>query len=623
MIIGTAGHIDHGKSALVQALTGRAMDPLDEERRRGITLDLHFAPLQLPDGTVVGVVDVPGHEDLIRSMVAGAAGLDLVLLVVAADEGIMPQTREHLAIVEQLRIPAGIPVITKSDLVEPEWLAMVQAEVDAWLAGSPVRFSAAVPVSARSGQGMEMLRARLAASLEQAATKGHTADLLRLPIDRAFSLPGAGTVVTGTLWSGQLGVGDQMVILPAGLTGRVRSLERHGRSVTTSTPGDRIAVALAGVERDAVRRGAVLVAAGSPWEPTTALDVRLELLPSAPRALANHTRVRVHLATAEVLARVRTAERIPPGGSGFARLALEEPIIARGGDRAVIRSYSPVTTIGGAIVVDPLPPRRRTRWDPAVADQEVVSRLQALLARRPGGQAIALLPVLAGLTPEACRLLGQHRAFVEVNGQLLLDSRVEEAARSMREALAEFHRAHPTEPGMPLETLRAGHAHAGAAALARLGSAGIITIADGTVRQTKFRPRAAGGDAMLERIILRIEEGALTPPSLAELDTELQLAGSADAIRLAARSGRIVAVERDRFYGAQALAGFTSRLAELAARGPITPPGVREALGISRKYLIPLLEWADRSGITIRDGDVRHAGPKMPPAVPPGGRPPP
>jgi selenocysteine-specific elongation factor len=621
VIIGTAGHIDHGKSALVQALTGRDMDPLAEERRRGITLDLHFAPLQLPDGTLAGMVDVPGHEDLIRSMVAGAAGLDLVLLVIAADEGIMPQTREHLAIVEQLRIPSGIPVITKIDLVDPEWLVMVQAEIEEWLSRSPVSFSPAVPVSVRTGAGLEVLRSRVAAGLAGRPTRGAAADLLRLPIDRVFSLPGAGTVVTGTLWSGRLAVGDRVVILPAGLEGRVRSLERHGQGVSTCSPGDRIAAALTGVEREAVRRGAVLLAADTPWEPAGAVDVRLALLPTAPRALTTHSRVRVHLGTAEVLARVQAAGPIPPGGSGFARLVLEEPMVMRGGDRAVLRSYSPVTTIGGAVVVDPLPPRRRLRWNPGLADPDPTARLVALLDRRPGGVGIPLLPVLCGLSPEACQSLAQQGGFVAINGQLLLESRVEEATRGLRAMLTEYHRAHPTEPGMPLETLRAEHGAAGAAALERLIATRVIDSAAGVVHARDFRPRAAGGDAMLERIIQHIERAALTPPSLPELEAELQAPGTAAAVRMAARSGRIVAVEPDRYFGAQALAGFTASLAALAARGPITPPAVREALGISRKYLIPLLEWADRSGLTVRDGDVRRPGPRLPPAAPPGAGP--
>lgn len=613
MIIGTAGHIDHGKSALVEALTGQSMDPLAEERRRGITLDLHFAPLSLGDGAVAGVVDVPGHEDLIRSMVAGAAGLDLVLLVVAADEGIMPQTREHLAILEQLRIPAGIPVITKADLVEPEWLAMVESEVAGWLGSSAVSFTPPVAVSVRTGQGLESLRAMLAGARPRCAGRGSSADLFRLPIDRAFSLPGAGTVVTGTSWSGRLAVGERVRILPAGIEGRVRSLERHGSAVSEGTPGDRIAVALAGVEREAVRRGAVLVAVESPWESTRAVDVRLELLSSAPRALGAHTRVRLHLGTIEALARVQLSSPIPPGGSGFARIALEEPIIARGGDRLVLRSYSPVTTIGGGEIVDPLPPLGRAQWDEALVSREPVSRLSALLTRRSGAVQVALLPVLLGVSPQTASELSADRTFIVRDGWILLESRVRTAMNRLREAVAEHHRTHPADPGMSLETLRAGKEAVALAGLDRLADAGTLVIAAGVVREPGFRPSATGGDAMIERIILRIEAGGLGPPSMAELQAELQLPGLPDAVRLATRTGRIVAVERDRHYGQRALAGFKELLAALAARGPITPPAVREAAGISRKYLIPLLEWADRTGLTIRDGDVRHAGPALHP----------
>ena len=279
VIIGTAGHIDHGKSALVEALTGKSMDPLDEEQRRGITLDLHFAPLQLANGRVAGVIDVPGHEDLIRTMVAGAAGLDLVLLIVSADEGIMPQTREHLAIVEQLRVPAGIPVITKSDLVEPEMLSLVQAELAQWLVRSPVKFTAPLATSVVTGTGLTQLKS-LIDSTTDGLGRREADDLFRLPIDRALSLPGVGTVVTGTAWSGSLEVGDMVTLLPGGVEGRVRSLERHGEEVGFSAPGERVAVGLAGVDRQQVHRGDVLVRRGDPWGPRPRSTCRSNCFPA-------------------------------------------------------------------------------------------------------------------------------------------------------------------------------------------------------------------------------------------------------------------------------------------------------------------------------------------------------
>ncbi|MEP6572912.1 MAG: selenocysteine-specific translation elongation factor, partial [Gemmatimonadota bacterium] len=340
MIIGTAGHIDHGKSALIQALTGRAMDRLAEERRRGITIDLNFAPLDLGDGQIAGIVDVPGHEDFVRNMVAGASGVDLVLLVVAADEGIMPQTREHLAIVEQLGVTRGIPVITKRDLVEEDWAEMVGLEVAEWLQRSPIQFGDPIAVSAVQGLGIAELRTRIIAELTNIGARP-AADLFRLPADRVFSVAGVGTVVTGTIASGTVAIGDAIRIMPAGREGRVRSIEVHGVKVERSQAGTRTAVGLAGVERGEVERGDVLVNASEAWSQGTALDVELRLLPGATRALSARSRVRIHLGTTEVLARVHPRSPIAPGESGLARLALESPLAARGGDRFVLRSYSP------------------------------------------------------------------------------------------------------------------------------------------------------------------------------------------------------------------------------------------------------------------------------------------
>jgi selenocysteine-specific elongation factor len=276
MIVGTAGHIDHGKSALVEALTGRAMDRLAEERRRGITIDLNFAPLELESGTVAGVVDVPGHEDFVRTMVAGASGVDLALLVVAADEGIMPQTLEHLSVLEHLGVPHGIPLLTKSDLVEPDWLELVAAELGERLASSRVAFEPPLPVSARTGEGIDELRRRIGRRARSLVARA-PGDLFRLPVDRTFSLAGVGTVVTGTAWSGRLRIGDQVALLPGGALARVRSIQVHGQAVERSEPGHRTAVGLAGIGREAAGRGTVLVHAADPWTPTTALDVELSL----------------------------------------------------------------------------------------------------------------------------------------------------------------------------------------------------------------------------------------------------------------------------------------------------------------------------------------------------------
>ena len=609
VIIGTAGHIDHGKSALVAALTGRAMDRLAEERRRGITIDLNFAPLALGGGRVAGVVDVPGHEDFVRTMVAGASGIDLALLVIAADEGIMPQTVEHLAVLEHLGVAAGIPVLTKADLVESDWLELMLAEVSERLAGSSVAFEAPLATSARTGVGLDGLRARLAA---RAATlqprRGD--DLFRLPVDRAFSLAGVGTVVTGTAWSGRLAVGDAVVLLPSGRAGRVRSLESYGQTLSQSDPGARTAVGLAGIQRHEVHRGAWLVSADAPWAPVLALDAEVALEPSAPRPLVTRSRVRVHLGTAEVMARLHPRAPIEPGGRGIARLSLEEPVVARADDRFVLRSYSPVATIGGGRVLDPQPPRRRTVWPAGLASRSAAERFPALLERRPAGVGTADLPILLGVpAPEAAALARAEAAARQV-GDLWVESAVlgEIAARALA-TLKAYHRAFPSERGMPLETLRHGLRAPEPLverSLADVAAAGRVRMADGVAVLSGFVPRVDGGDAEVDRVVRLLEEADLSPPNLAELERQTGRRDVGAILRLAARSGRVEAVERERYYARPALDRFTATLAEIGRESLIAPAALRERLGISRKFMIPLLEWADAKGITERVGDARR-----------------
>ena len=608
MIIGTAGHIDHGKSALLEALTGIRMDRLREERERGITIDLNFAPLALGDGMVGGVVDVPGHEDFVRTMVAGASGMDLVLLVIAADEGIKPQTREHLAIVEQLGIPRGIPVLTKADLVEPEWLDLLSLEIKEWLSASLVRFNPPVPVSAIQGTGLDRLKREILQIATEVSARPLD-DLFRLPVDRSFSVAGIGTVLTGTAWSGSIAVGEIVRIMPGGTEARVRSIEVHGKPAERSTPGMRVALGLVGVDRDQLRRGDVVVAQGSPWQPTGALDVELHLLPDAARALTTRSRVRIHLGTAEVLARVYPRERIEPGRSGLARLALESPTIARSGDRFVLRSYSPVLTIGGGTVLDPIPPRRGN-WSPDLVHPEPEQRLRAVLDRRPLGVSARELPLLATATPAA--VLSQLEGwsdYQKVQGYFIRESAMADAASRATDALAQFHSAHPVERGLPLGELRQLLRSPGwltDAVLDHLASTGRILLEDGIARAPGFKPRVNGGEAQVERLVARLELAQLAPPSNEELARELGLPEVGNALRLAAQTGLVEAVERDRYFARTALERFTAELRELGRAGSITPAQVRDRLGLTRKYVIPLLEWADRKGITVRIGEGRR-----------------
>lgn len=606
MIIGTAGHIDHGKSALVSALTGRPMDRLAEERRRGITIDLNFAPLQFEGLPPAGIVDVPGHEDFVRTMVAGASGIDLVLLVVDAAQGPQPQTWEHLAIVEQLRIRRGIPVITKADLADPEWLELVTAEVTARLENSPVAFDAPAIVSAVTGQGIPELAARLRA-LVAAAQQEDRHDGFRMPIDRAFSIAGVGTVITGTPWSGSIRIGDAVTILPTGLTARVRSLEAYGAPVSIGRPGARTAVGLVGVERTAVGRGDTLVGPEPWWQPTEAVDVAFELLPDAP-PFKRRTRVRLHLGTAEVLGRLSPRGEISPGGSGVGRLALEGPLLARGNDRFVLRSYSPVATLGGGVILDPLPPRRAA-WSDALTSIDPGDRLAALVARRADGVASVDLALLTGLPDPEVRLIAESRKDLSLTGGRLIARSATVALRTAALGLVEaFHKREPAERGLSLETLRRAlkrPTEVTDEVLEGLIRRGELTLTEGLVATPGFTPRLVSGGALLERALSALEQAGLEPPTVAELERALGGGDLLTGLRFAAQQGRVVAVEKDRYFSHKSLNLFRDTIRELAAINPVTPSMVRDRLGLSRKFLIPLLEWSDRSGITRRTGDVR------------------
>jgi selenocysteine-specific elongation factor len=389
-------------------------------------------------------------------------------------------------------------------------------------------------------------------------------------------------------------------------------MEIHGRAVERSEPGARTAIGIAGLERAAATRGTVLVDHDAPWAGTRALDVEITLESSASRAIGPRTRLRLHLGTAEVMARAYPRGSIEPGGRGLARLALEEPVVARGDDRFVLRSYSPVTTVGGGRVLDPEPPRRRRPWPDELAAPEPAPRFRALLARRPAGIPADSLPILLGVTPAAAQALGQAEPSARLVGSLWVRGSVldELAARAL-ELIRQFHRAHISERGMPLETLRhsLGSAEALAdAALADLIKANRIRSAGGVVALAGFAPRVEGGEAEIDRIVRLLQEAQLSPPTIGELERSTGRRDLSALLRLAATGGRVEAVERDRYYAREALERFTAALAEVGqtGAGDIVPAALRDRLGISRKYLIPLLEWADAKGITVRVGESRR-----------------
>ena len=605
MIIGTAGHVDHGKSALVTALTGRTMDRLAEERRRGITIDLNFAPLELPGGSIAGVIDVPGHEDFVRTMAAGASSVDLALLVVAADEGVMPQTVEHLLVLERMGVPRGIAVLTKADLVDAEWLALVRDEVAQRLAGSCVAFDDPVAVSVRTGAGLDALRERIVALASGGAARERE-DLFRLPVDRAFPLAGVGTVVTGTCWSGSVDIGAEVRVLPGGARARVRSIETHGRATTSAEPGTRTALGLAGLHRDDAPRGTVVVLPGGGWESTRVLDVSLGIDRGA--GLARRARIRMHLGTADVVGWAAPRGPIEAGGAGLARLTLDRPVVARGGDRFVVGRLAPATVVGGGVVLDPMPERRAV-WPGRLGSPDPGERIEALVARRRPGLSLAVAPVVTGLPRYRFERLVRERATLRrLDDRIVTEAAIAAARDELSAALARHHRARASDRGMPLETLRRATSCAGAvaeAALTGLKEAGEVVVTGGLVAQRGFRSRVEGGDAIVAEIVARLEEAGLAPPSVAELAS---LSGRPDIpaiLRVAEASGAIEAVERDRYFARTALQAFSRTVEDVGRSGELSVARLREVLGLSRKYLIPLLEWADRKGLTARSGDTR------------------
>ena len=419
VVVGTAGHIDHGKTSLVKALTGTDTDRLPEEKARGITIDLGFAFLEEPDGLTIEIVDVPGHERFVRNMLAGVGGIDLAMLVIAADEGVMPQTREHLAICSLLQIKAGLIALTKADLVEPDWLELVREDVSGVVRGTFLEGAPIVPVSSKTGQGLDDLRAVLRTLAASVPRRG-TDELPRLPIDRVFTVRGFGTVVTGTLTAGALAADDRVEVYPRGAEAKIRGLQAHGRPVTSARAGQRTAINLQGLERASIARGDVVGLPGT-LVPSSLVDGTLELLPDAPRPVKTRTRVRFHVGTSEIMARALLLDRaeLAPGETAFARFRLEAPLVARPGDRFVVRSYSPVVTIGGGTLLDVDPPR----------------------FKRKGPALVAHLSVLQTGSPEV--VLGEHIRHVGAGGVRLttLSGRVPFGPERLRALLGDLQAA--------------------------------------------------------------------------------------------------------------------------------------------------------------------------------------
>jgi len=638
VVIGTAGHIDHGKTALVRRLTGIDTDRLKEEKERGISIDLGFAHRTLPSGRRIAIVDVPGHERFVKNMLAGATGIDLVLLVVAADEGVMPQTREHLAIVNLLRIRRGVVALTKSDLVDPETLGVVRAEVEELLQPTLLRGIPIVPFSAVTGEGLDPLLMALDQAAAEATGREESGPA-RLPVDRVFPVEGIGTVVTGTLWSGSVRPGDSLELLPAGKPVRVRQAQVHDRTVEEAHAGQRLALAIHGVPRENVERGDWLATPGH-FLPSRILDVRIELLPSAPKPLGSRSRLRCHLGASEILGRAVLYDRdtLPPGASSWAQLRLEKPAVASAGDRIVIRSYSPATTIAGATVVDPSPPKRarleageRERLETLHTGS--ASEKLAALAQEAGSTGIAgegaavRLGAMAELITEAASAAVAAAIAVDAeaklvrlkDGRLLTPAAWKEALERVQEAVARHAEANKLRDGIPkgeLKSLLSRQLPASVfdEALEILIRGGRLTPKGERVALPEAAPTLNPKQAKaLGEIERKLSGRGFQVPEVSELTREIPQADRpAELIRYLVDSGRAVKVTSELLYPKALWEDLESRLRAHFERNPkLTMGAFKDLAQVSRKYAVPILEHLDRTGFTRREGDERLPGPRL------------
>ncbi|MDQ6877116.1 MAG: selenocysteine-specific translation elongation factor [Candidatus Dormibacteraeota bacterium] len=605
-VVGTAGHIDHGKSTLITALTGIDPDRLAEEKRRGMTIDLGFAHMLLPSGREIGIVDVPGHARFMRNMLAGTHGLDAVLLVVAADEGVMPQTREHLDIIDLLDVRRGIVVLTKVDLVDEPWLDLVAAEVRETLEGTTLEGVTLLPVSAATGQGLDELKSALDSLLVGAKPR---ADLgrPRLPIDRVFTLSGFGTVVTGTLVDGSLGVGDELEAMPQGRVVRVRGLQRHNRSVQTAAPGSRVAANLTGVEKSELARGDVLAPQGT-LQSTRRLDALVRVLASAPRPLRHGSEMLLHTGTAEVGCRVivLAADAIEPGKESFVQVYLERAIAARNQDRFVLRVPSPAMTLAGGTFID-VAPRRHSRHDVALGeslDRRAAGEvLQEELRKYPRGIAVAALLKATMAQPSELDGLRARR----IGDWLFADEAWNGVAERATAEVEAYHAAYPLRIGMAREELRSRlrlTPISFPAVLAALVAERRLDDRDGAIAAPGHQVAIESPDGPAAHLLELLGDQPFAPPSLQEA---MQRTGAGpEVVRALAQRGDLVRVSEDIAFTRAAYSQAVAIVKEeISNTGAITVAQLRDRMGASRRPVLALLEHLDAEKVTRRVGDRR------------------
>ncbi|MFC1820892.1 selenocysteine-specific translation elongation factor [Thermodesulfobacteriota bacterium] len=626
VILGTAGHIDHGKTSLIKALTDIDTDRLKEEKERGITIELGFAHLALPSGQVLGIVDVPGHEKFIKNMVAGATGIDLVALVIASDEGIMPQTREHLEICQLLDIKDGLVVLTKTDMVEPDWLELVTEDVTSYLSGTFLENAPIIEVSSVSGDGLKDL-VKAIDSLVKEIPERDIGNFFRLPVDRVFTMKGFGTVVTGTTISGRISTGDEVTVYPQELSSRIRGIQVHNSETDEVRAGLRTAINLQGAEKAQIQRGNVLAAKNS-LRTTYMVDVELELLSSAPRKLKNRAKGRFHTGTTEIISTVVLLDRdeLKKGETCFAQFRLDQPTTVLQGDRFILRSYSPVRAIGGGKIIDAFPVKRKRFSEAVLAEMELLSSgdLQARIEQfihmgrfrgRDGIDLQFLTNSSKKRLDEALKVLLAQKKIIRYNrenGTFIHAEYFEKATNELISTLTKYHHNFPLRAGLIKEELRSK----------TIGSRNqrlfihIITqmVKDGTVVQEKELLRLERHKVTLardqEEIRHQIEEaylkGGLQPPYFKELKNRFPEDTGAEVLEVMVKEGHLIKVKEDLYFHRDVIEDLKNRLITfLKKTGDINTPQFKEMTGASRKYSIPLMEYFDRSQITVRVGDNR------------------
>jgi len=627
-IIGTAGHVDHGKTALIKALTGIDTDRLKEEKERGISIELGFASLTLPNGRTFGIVDVPGHERFIRNMVSGASGIDMVIMVIAADEGVMPQTREHLHICSLLGIKKGLVALTKVDMVTEEWRDLVKDDVHEFLKGTFLEASPVIPVSSITAAGLEELLdafGRVASEIEGESDAG----IFRLPVDRAFTMKGFGTVVTGTLISGDIKLGEEVEILPTGVTAKVRGIQIHNQSATIAEAGQRTAINLQGVEKDTIVRGDVL-ARPRTLKPSIRLDVCVEYLSNNNRRLKNRNLVRFHVGTNEAIGRIILLDRedVEPGAKASAQVVLESPIVAMARDRFVIRSYSPVTTIGGGMIVDPLPKKHKRNSEKVNHEIDLLhdgtdTERAAIIIERSGieGIGISELEMRTGVYQNILKdILGtlsskKQVVVLDVDESRIISFSIYQnlQGRILLEMRA-YHERYPLKEGVSKEELRSTAGQFARPrlfnmAVRELEKRGEIVVERENIRLSGHRVNLKGE---LEDIRSKIAEiymdAGLTPPSIKELMEKFagQRSLAESVINVMLKEGSLIKINEDLYFHKEVLTRLREDYKSLLVRdGKATPASMKELTSLSRKFIIPLMEYFDITKLTIRAGDHR------------------